>query len=329
MTLRLEDSWLWDFWLARDGPDYHIFFLQAPRSLGREELRHWHATIGQAVSQDLRTWQVLPMDLQPSLENPQAWDSYTTWTGSVIQHGGLWYLFYTGGSQRENGLVQRIGLATSTDLLHWEKHPENPLITANPAWYELLDLKLWHDQAWRDPWVFQDPLDGSFRAFITARVNHGPADGRGVIAQARSEDLVHWTVLPPITTPGDYGHMEVPQLVNIAGRYYLIFSTSRQRYSKAHLESLQASPLNGTFYRVSDEPLGSFISATESPLLADQTGSTYSGKLMQAPGGGWVYLCVRHFNPQGDFIGEISDPMEVDLSLDGTLKVVPANALTI
>ncbi len=326
MTLRLEDHWLWDFWLAKDGPDYHIFFLQAPRALGHESLRHWHATIGQAVSQDLCTWQRLPMDLRPSTETPQAWDSFTTWTGSVFHHAGLWYLFYTGGSRKEDGLVQRIGLATSLDLLHWKKHPNNPLITTNPTWYELLDLNLWHDQAWRDPWVFQDPLDGSFRAFITARVNYGPANGRGVIAQAHSEDLVHWKVLPPITEPGDYGHMEVPQLVNIAGRYYLLFSTTHQMYSKARLEAMQAPPLTGTFYRIANGSVGPFESAAEKELLADKTGSTYSGKLVQDPEGDWVYLCVHHFAPNGDFIGEISDPMKVHIHPDGSLKVVQADA---
>ena len=121
MVLCLPDKWVWDSWLARQGPDYHIYYLQASRSLGEPELRHWNVSIGHAVSQDLRNWEILPDALKPSAASGQ-WDNYTTWTGSVIQHGGLWYLFYTGGSQRENGLVQRIGLATSTDLLHWVGH---------------------------------------------------------------------------------------------------------------------------------------------------------------------------------------------------------------
>lgn len=321
MTLQLEDQWLWDFWLAKDGPDYHIFFLQAPRALGHETYRHWHATIGQAVSQDLSTWQILPMDLRPSADSLDAWDSYTTWTGSVIQHAGLWFLFYTGGSQKEKGLVQRIGLATSLDLFHWEKHPDNPLITATSTWYELLDLDIWHDQAWRDPWVFQDPLDGCFRAFITARVNYGPADGRGVIAQARSEDLIHWEVLPPITQPGEYGQMEVPQLAELKDHYYLLFSTSRQMYSRTQLKALQTPPLTGTFYRISDGPGRPFEFSKEKILLADRYGSSYSGKLVRAPDGEWCYLCVHHFAPNGEFIGEISDPMKVNINPNGDLMV--------
>jgi hypothetical protein len=48
MTLRLPDKWVWDFWLVRDGADYHAFYLQAHRSLGDPELRHMNASVGHA-----------------------------------------------------------------------------------------------------------------------------------------------------------------------------------------------------------------------------------------------------------------------------------------
>jgi len=34
VTLRFDDRWVWDFWLADEGPLTHVFYLQAPRSLG-------------------------------------------------------------------------------------------------------------------------------------------------------------------------------------------------------------------------------------------------------------------------------------------------------
>lgn len=70
MTLRLPDKWVWDFWLAQDGPDYHIFYLQAPRSLQDAHLRHWNASVGHAVSQNLSDWQILPDVLAPSPLQP-------------------------------------------------------------------------------------------------------------------------------------------------------------------------------------------------------------------------------------------------------------------
>ncbi|MFI7576713.1 hypothetical protein [Micromonospora sp. NPDC049497] len=45
-----------------------------------------------------------------------------------------------------------IGLATSTDLLTWERHATSPVRTAAGRWYERHGNSTWHDEAWRDPW---------------------------------------------------------------------------------------------------------------------------------------------------------------------------------
>jgi beta-fructofuranosidase len=320
MTLRLADKWIWDFWLAQEGPDYHVFYLQAPRSLGDPELRHWNVSIGHAVSRDLRDWEVMPDALGPSPDDSDAFDTYTTWTGSIIQHQGLWYLFYTGGRKSEDGLIQRIGLATSTDLVHWEKHPENPLIIADPRCYEVLDLDVWDDQAWRDPWVFQHPERGDFHAFITARANHGPPDGRGVIGHAQSDDLIHWEVLPPVTEPGDFGYTEVPQLVKVCDRYYLVFSVQRAIHSSRFRRSGR-EPLTAVRYLMADSPLGPFQSIGDQILVADEIESLYAGKLVRDPDGEWALLAARMYGSDGTFIGELSDPMTVSVTEAGYLSV--------
>jgi len=321
MALRLPDQWLWDFWLAQDGPDYHVFYLQAPRSLEKPELRHWNVSIGHAISQDLRDWQVLPDALHPSPASTEAWDNYTTWTGSIIRHEGLWVLLYTGGNRAERGLVQRIGLATSTDLIRWRKHRANPLLSADPRWYELLDLNLWHEQAWRDPWVFQHPETGDFHAFITARCNDGPADGRGVMGHAQSSDLIHWEVLPPVTEPGDFGHLEVPQWVEMGGRYYLLFSAQASAHSVLRCQRTSRKPVTGTHYLIAGDPLGPFRFSSDEFLVGDPTGSLYGGKLMRGPDGRWVLLASCTFAPDGTFVGELSDPLPVTVDGEGNLSV--------
>ena len=108
MSLRYDDRWVWDFWVAIDGPDVHLFHLQALRALGDPELRHRHATVGHAVSRDLRTW-----------------------TGSVMRHGRRWHMLYRGFSRAEGGAVQRIGRATSDDLVHWERWRRRPTLGAS------------------------------------------------------------------------------------------------------------------------------------------------------------------------------------------------------
>ncbi len=320
MALRFEDRWIWDFWFAKDGADYHIFYLQAPRSLVEQTLRHWHVTIGHAVSQDLRNWTVLPDAFAPSTAG-DAWDNYTTWTGSITQHEGLWYLFYTGSHRAEDGLIQRVGYATSDDLMTWTRAARNPVIEADARWYELLDRTAWHDQAWRDPWVFRHPQTGEWHAYITARAKDGPADGRGVIGHATSPDLKAWAVREPITAPGEFGDMEVPQLAHIDGRYYLFFSTPKAHHSAMRRARTGLAAVGGTHYLVGESPLGPFSYITDAFMVGDDAQTLYSGKVIEGPDGQWVFLAFRNFDASGAFLGDIIDPLPVTVGSDGRLTV--------
>ena len=320
--LRLNDKWVWDFWFAQDGADTHIFYLQADRSLKDERLRHWNVSIGHAVSQDLRQWEVLPDALAPSPVDPNAtvepFDTYTTWTGSIIRHAGEWYMFYTGSRRSEKGLVQRIGLATSSDLIHWTKHGPHSLIEADPTWYELLDLDLWHDQAWRDPWVFKDEETGRFHALITARANHGPADERGVIGHASSDNLIDWQVEPPLTQPGEFGHLEVPQVIPIDGRYYLLFSCPHETTAKSRIDRISQRQ-DGTGYMMSDAPLGPYHMPTDKFLVTD--GKLYSGKVITTPTGDMFYMSFLNYDGEGNFIGVLNDPLPIHVGEGGLLSI--------
>lgn len=317
MAFALADKWVWDFWFAQDGQDIHMFYLQADRALQDPHQRHWHVSIGHAVSDDLMTWRVLPDAIRPS-EDPDAFDSYTTWTGSIIKHDGLWYMFYTGGKKSEQALVQRVGVATSHDLVIWHKHDKNPLIEADPTWYELLDLTAWHDQAWRDPYVFRAD-DGMFHALMTARCKNGAADARGVIGHARSSDLLQWEALPPLTEPGEFGYLEVPQIVHIAGRYYLIFSCPRIYYSHAQRE--RTTNHANIHYMTAESPLGPFL-YEGGTLQTNDDKPLYSGKLLQGNDKRWYLMGFHETDSAGEFGGTISDPYLIMADASGQLMLV-------
>ncbi|CAB4718349.1 MAG: glycosyl hydrolase family 32 [Actinobacteria bacterium] len=224
MTLTLEETWVWDLWLAPekvDG-DWHIFFLQAPRSLINPDLRHANATVGHATSPDLINWQYVGTALEPSAHG--AWDDRAIWTGSIIKSdAGVWHMFYTGTNKsKENGFVQRIGVATSTDLMSWDKK-EGFVTEADARWYEkaaqVMEEKQegqssWYEEAWRDPWVFKEASTGEWVMLITARSNTGSYDARGTIGVARSKDLLQWQVCEPLKVESEFGHYEVPQLMH-------------------------------------------------------------------------------------------------------------------
>lgn len=316
MALRFEDKWVWDFWFVRAGGRHHMFYLQAPKTIGDPHQRHWNASIGHAVSDNLVDWEVLPDALHRGEDG--AWDDMSTWTGSVLRHGEAWSLLYTGTSTREKGQVQRIGLATSPDLTTWTRHGTEPVIEADARWYEKLHSGLWHDEAWRDPFVFQHE-SGWFHATITARANHGPAEGRGVVGQARSLDLETWEVLPPLTTPDGFGQTEVTQLIAYAGDWYLVFCSDIPTQSASRRASGHGT---GTYYLRADDPLGPFHLTNARPLLADHAGTTYAGRLVERDEGSLCFLAWEWADENGGFKGSISDPYPVIRLEDGELEVL-------
>lgn len=325
MALRLPDQWVWDFWFARKGHEHHVFYLQAPRTLGDPLLRHHSASIGHAASSDLRRWRVLPDALHPG--PPGTWDDLATWTGSVIEHDSRWHMLYTGINRSERGLIQRIGLATSDDLLHWSKHPANPVIEADSRWYEQLDLDRWRDQSWRDPWLYFG--NGEVRVLVTARSNTGPADGAGVVAQARSTNFADWEVLPPLTIPGDFAQVECPQLVPVDGRRLILFSSLAEDHSTTRQKRTGRAGVTGTFlferldpdgpYRASDEPIASSDSAL---------GALYAGKLVEAEPDEWRFIAFRGAGDQ-DFVGELTDPLPVRCDTDSVQVLLEPETTTI
>ena len=315
--LRLTDRWIWDSWYAVHEGRHHVFYLQADRSLVDPERRHRHPSIGHAVSDDLRHWEVLPDALAPSTED--AFDDWTTWTGSVVRDdAGTWWMFYTGSRHADDGLVQRIGAARSTDLLTWDKVSSDALVSSDARWYEQYGTAAWGDEAWRDPFVFRhaDPGDGStdsstdsstdgrWHMLITARATHGPDAGRGVVGHAVSDDLLSWDVLPPITQPHTgFGQLEVNQVEIVDGIPTLLFCCDTPQLDA---DGLARHGRGGVFSVTGPSLLGPFDIAAARRFDHDDL---YAARLV-AHAGRWHLIGFRNIGADG-FIGELSDPIPV------------------
>jgi beta-fructofuranosidase len=307
MTLRLPDRWLWDFWFAQDGDDVHVFYLQAPRALGDPGLRHRNATIGHAVSRDLRRWRVLPDALGHG--PPGAFDDLATWTGSILRHERRWHLFYTGVARAEDGTVQRVGVATSDDLVGWQRH--GALLASDARWYE--------PETWRDPWVERD--GDRFQMLLTARARHGPADARGVIGQAWSRDLRAWEAGPPLSAAGEFRHLEVPQRVRLGGAWRIIFCATDQDHGAARSRREGFVAECGTHYLTAADRQGPYALDRHQFLVGDAgRGRHYAGRLLEHDGA-WHFLAWRMYDAGGVFLGELSDPMPLEVGVDGALSV--------
>lgn len=299
----LPDSWMWDFWFADDGERHHLFFLYASRALHDPDARHHRASIGHAVSDDLVTWTRVEDALVRA--DPPAFDDLATWTGSVVRHpDGTWFLFYTGATLTPGGNVQRVGFATSSDLVTWHRAPQNPVLSADPRWYETLDDGQWHDEAFRDPWVLPDPDGDGWHMLLTARGRTGDAYERGVVGHAWSPDLRAWELRPPLTDTGQgFGQLEVTQVEVVDGTPVLLFSCLAGDRPAA-----QRGTTGGVWAAPAKSVLGPFDVGASYPLTDSRL---YSGRLVRARDGAWRFLAFHHDGGDGAFVGSISDPMGV------------------
>lgn len=323
MVLSLKDHFIWDSWYVHDGEKWHCYFLKAPRSIGDPEQRHFNVSYGHATSADLVNWDHLGTCFEPS---EKGWDNYTTWTGSTIMgDDGLWHLYYTGTRKGEEGLPQRLGHATSTDLHNWDRVGDGfilDLTGPNAHHYEAAFAKgVWHDRAMRDPWVMRDPEGDGWIMYFTARVSGvEEANDAGCIGFATSPDGYDWTLQPPVFQ-GGYGQLEVPQVFEIKGVWYCLFCTAVEHYSKKQLAQTEGKPVTGNHYLIADNPRGPWKIA---PGFLDGAFpcARYAARIVDTGNG----LAILGFadRPNGaDFIGHIMDPDQIEVSEDGLLYVVP------
>ncbi|MEJ2722493.1 MAG: family 43 glycosylhydrolase, partial [bacterium] len=106
-----EDDDIADHTWIRDAAGvYHLFF--------HTEGIHGGSKIEHYTSTDFRSLDYVGLALQ---KNPGGWDSHGLWAPHIVEHDGTYYMFYTGidGEGLDPNTRQRIGLATSTDLVTW------------------------------------------------------------------------------------------------------------------------------------------------------------------------------------------------------------------
>lgn len=320
--LRLQDQWVWDSWVADDGDRYHLFFLQAPRSLGDPALRHTHATVGHAISEDLTRWEYLGTALGPG---ETGFDDLAVWTGSVVHDGHQWRMFYTAISTAGHHVYdQRIGSVVSDDLHTWRRTSDQPVLPVDRRWYKTLDLEPppttgpdleGSSETWRDPLVLPDPSGDGWHLLLTARGVGAGRNDDGVVGHARSDDLRTWRAEAPLSRPGTgFGQLEVLQSKVIGGRGVLVFTCHPQEMTQ---ERLARSGHYCTWSLPSPGVVGPFDVEAARPFTAEP--DLFAAPLVQRRDGSWVLLGFHNLEAQGGDGFEICDPIPVGLDDDGYL----------
>jgi len=226
--------------VVHDG-EYHLFHLTLPN----------HDYIAHAVSKDGLHWRRVKNAL--FISDPPAWDDDMLWTMHVSRNPhqpGSWRMFYTGLSMEEGGRVQRVGLAISDDLYDWRKVNQGafPLEAQSPHYESKVDEgRNW--VSFRDPFFVQH--DGEGYLVVSARVSHGPIIRRGCVATLKETAPNHFELQPPGFHPMRYDDLEVPNLIRLRDRYYLICSIRED--IKIHY--WYADEIEGPYRNLSDNVL--------------------------------------------------------------------------
>lgn len=274
---------------------WHLFFSQPPVGAW-EYVERARVSTAYLTSDDLVNWEVMPDAFGPGAHGECDGDGI--WTGSVIEHNGVFHFFYT-GYNRQSASPQSICKATSTDMKTWDKSHDNPLILPDPRWYETVD--------WRDPLVYRDEEAGCFKMLISARLKDGPQFRRGCVAVATSDDLENWEVGPPLASSMLTHCPECPEIFKLGDWWYLVES----RYS----ERMQ------TVYRVSRTANGPW----ESRRLDSLDGRRFYAAKSASDGErrfsfAWIPF-RKHHGAQSNWVwgGELGSPRELVSLPDGTL----------
>ncbi len=305
----LPDSYTWDFWLADDGEQFHLFFLFASRALADPEDRHRRASVGHAVSNDLRSWTRVADAIVRS--DAPASDDVATWTGSVVRNDdGIWWMFYTGCNDDPAPATQRVTAATSPDLLTWTKVGA-PLTSADPRWYETAATSNWRDESWRDPWVFKSD-DGRWHMLVTARGLEGDVYERAVVGHAVADELGEWQVLPPVSDLGaGFGQIEVTQPLIIDGEHWVMFSCLSPDMAPRLRDD---AGTGGVWIAPGASDIGPWRIDEARQITDDRA---YAGRVITDRNGVDQFLAFALYDSAGAFRGGLLDPVPLSDVLGG------------
>jgi hypothetical protein len=207
-----EGEYLKDYYVFKEADTFHLFY-----NVGiAGESQQWfeagnEKAFGHSTSKDFKTWQHHPRVLNAV---PESWEGMVVSAPSIIKHDGTYYMFYTGFDDRVPG-KQTIGLATSKDLFHWERHPRNPIYEA-PPWADrradgYIDCRDSHVIKYGDEFL------------LFTMVSTSKSAGKGAIALAVSKNLIDWEDLGPAVET--FKEPESPRVFQ-HGEYFYMFVSS-------------------------------------------------------------------------------------------------------
>ncbi|UCH33220.1 MAG: glycoside hydrolase family 32 protein [Armatimonadota bacterium] len=193
------------------GGYYHVFYQHNPYG---DEWDHMHW--GHARSRDLVHWDHLPIALWPSKERGEQ----HCFSGSaIVSPKRQPMLFYTSIGERPP--EQWAAVPGDNDLITWQKHPANPILTEKAHG----DVTIYD---WRDPFVVTD--EGIYYMIAGGNLNQGKG-GQAVVNLyvATDDELTQWEYVGVIFhhPDEDVTNIECPNLFRVGDKWVLVVSPHR------------------------------------------------------------------------------------------------------
>jgi len=194
------------FWQGQ----YHVFYLNESR---------WD----HLVSSNLVHWK----ELSPALTK----DSHSTgpdgeacWTGSIVPHDGTFHLFYTGKNSRDPAGDQKVMLATSTNLIQWQKQPAFTFYADGKHYWSKpvngsAEPMIYHHQAFRDPDVFYNEGKREWWMLLHSLTADTRKPCLGLFTSA---DLHTWKPQPPLVVYDMSYSLDCPHAAPVDGHWFII-----------------------------------------------------------------------------------------------------------
>lgn len=266
MNYRPSEMNLWDTWYVSHRNEIHAFYMQR-RADGSSRTLEEERSIGHAVSENLLDWKELPLAVRPGEKG--SGEDLDIFTGCAVQKGGTCFLYYTQRGSEDNGLVQRIALATSQDWVHFTKFSGNPVIEPDPAIFCTCGAPARHGIVdCRDLIVVENPDRAGYYGFYAARKPSDEMPEGASIACVFSTDLYHWQSVGSVFTAEFNTIVEVPDVFYLDGRWYLTLLVSNEYGSRDLFEEQEL--IQGTVYAVSDRITGPYVMEPDNVILASR-----------------------------------------------------------
>lgn len=207
MFYKPNHGWVGDPMPFYKNGKFHIFYLQDTRP-APDTFHPWFCATTSDFLNYVDEGEMIPCGYKDSPEKALG-------TGSVIEHNGRYYAFYTAhngdlGNDYDNPR-ERILMATSSNLKNWTKEPDFVLMA--PSGYDRNEF--------RDPIIIKE--DGKFKMLIATRADY-KGSWRAVIARFASNDLYNWQLEEPIYDDTNTFILECPDVFTMGDYQYLLYS---------------------------------------------------------------------------------------------------------